>query len=190
VDDARSTELVNRDAGPVLDRIELAVLSGPDAGHTFRATGPRCVIGTHESADLVLRDGTVSRFHCELSLDDGAVIVRDLGAKNRTLVDGVAVRVAPLADGSVLTLGKTAVRFARDVGALRVTVSEREQFGGMVGGGVAMRSVFAVLERELFESRDLVVLLRAHGGNVTAAARAAGVDRVHFYRLLARAGLR
>ena len=43
---------------------------------------------------------------------------------------------------------------------------------------------------QLFESRYLAELLHAHGGNVSAAARAAGIDRVHFYRLLGRAGLR
>jgi transcriptional regulator of acetoin/glycerol metabolism len=43
---------------------------------------------------------------------------------------------------------------------------------------------------QLFESRYLAQLLHAHGGNVSAAARAAGIDRVHFYRLLGRAGLR
>ena len=40
------------------------------------------------------------------------------------------------------------------------------------------------------ERRYLEQLLEAHGGNVTAAARAAGVDRVHLHRLLSRAGLR
>ncbi len=167
-DDPRSTELVNRDTGPALDRIELVVLAGAEAGHTFRATGPRCVIGTHESADLVLHDPTVSRFHCELCLQDGSVIVRDLGAKNRTLVNGVAVLVAPLSDGNVLTLGKTQVRFARDVGALRVAVSQREQFGGLVARGVAMRTVFAVLERAA--AADSTVLLTGETGTGKDAA--------------------
>jgi DNA-binding NtrC family response regulator len=40
------------------------------------------------------------------------------------------------------------------------------------------------------ERRYLQQLLVAHGNNVTAAARAAGVDRVHLHRLLGRAGLR
>ena len=40
------------------------------------------------------------------------------------------------------------------------------------------------------ERRYLVELLRAQGNNVTAAAKAAGVDRPHFYRLLWRHGLR
>jgi DNA-binding NtrC family response regulator len=163
-----STELVNRQVDDEIDRIELVVLAGPDAGQSFRATGPRCVIGTHDSADLILKDATVSRFHCELSLDGGVVIVRDLGAKNRTLVDGVPVLVAPLSDGNVLTLGKSQVRFARDVGALRVPLSPREQFGGMVGRGVAMRSVFAVLERAA--AADATVLLGGETGTGKDAA--------------------
>lgn len=40
------------------------------------------------------------------------------------------------------------------------------------------------------ERRYLEQLLLVHGGNVSAAARAAGVDRVHLHRLLSRAGLR
>ena len=41
-----------------------------------------------------------------------------------------------------------------------------------------------------FERQYLERLLAEHGGNVTAAARTAGVDRIHLHRLLARAGLR
>jgi DNA-binding NtrC family response regulator len=42
----------------------------------------------------------------------------------------------------------------------------------------------------VFEHAYLTDLLRAHGGNVTEAARAAGVDRVQLYRLLWRNGLK
>jgi two-component system, NtrC family, response regulator GlrR len=41
-----------------------------------------------------------------------------------------------------------------------------------------------------FERAYLAALLVEHGGNIRAAARAAGIDRVHLYRLLARHGLR
>src|SRR5262249_82916 len=40
------------------------------------------------------------------------------------------------------------------------------------------------------EHRYVEALLRRHDDNVAAAARAAGVDRMHFYRLLWRYGLR
>ena len=41
-----------------------------------------------------------------------------------------------------------------------------------------------------FEREYLEQLLAAHRGNVSAAARTAGIDRIHLYRLLWRAGLR
>jgi len=41
-----------------------------------------------------------------------------------------------------------------------------------------------------FEVRYLKAMLDRHGDNVAAAARAAGVNRVHFYRLLWKHGLR
>jgi two-component system response regulator GlrR len=41
-----------------------------------------------------------------------------------------------------------------------------------------------------FERQYLEQLLAAHDGNVSAAARTAGVDRIHLYRLLWKAGLR
>ena len=42
----------------------------------------------------------------------------------------------------------------------------------------------------MFEARYLSALLERHDDNVAAAARAAGVNRVHFYRLLWKHGLR
>src|SRR5262249_22273857 len=44
--------------------------------------------------------------------------------------------------------------------------------------------------RQEFERSYLEAMLRRHDGNVSAAARAAGVDRAFFYRMLWRTGLR
>jgi transcriptional regulator with GAF, ATPase, and Fis domain len=162
-EDTRSTAAVSgREVAPMIDRIDLAVIGGPDAGRTFGATGKRVVVGTADGADLVMTDPTVSRFHCELVLEHGRAIVRDLGAKNGTLVDGVAVLAAPLADGAVLTLGKSTLRFAREPGALRPVLSTRDRFGALVGRSVAMRGVFEILERAA--ASDATVLLRGETG--------------------------
>jgi len=55
--------------------------------------------------------------------------------------------------------------------------------------GLPLRVVREQWSRAL-ERRYLEQLLVVHGGNVSAAARAAGVDRVHLHRLLTRNGLR
>jgi two-component system, NtrC family, response regulator GlrR len=162
-DNTRSTAAVSgREIAPMIDRIDLVVIGGPDAGRTFSATGKRVVVGTADGADLVLTDPTVSRFHSEVVLESGRAIVRDLGSKNGTLVDGIPVIAAPVADGAVLTLGKSTVRFARQPGALRPALSTRDRFGALVGHSIAMRSVFEVLERAA--RADATVLLRGETG--------------------------
>ena len=163
-----TTELVPGSGPPAIDRIDLAVIGGPDAGRIVHATTASCVIGTHDSADLALTDPTVSRFHCEIVLQDGRAVVRDLGAKNRTLLDGVAVIAAPIEDGAVLTLGKTTIRFARDRGSLRLPMSPRDRFGALVGRSAVMRHVFALLERAA--ASDTTVLLGGETGTGKDAA--------------------
>jgi DNA-binding NtrC family response regulator len=162
-EETRSTAAVSgREIAPMIDRIDLSVIGGPDAGRTFGATGKRVVVGTADGADLLLTDPTVSRFHCELVLEHGRPIVRDLGSKNGTLVDGIAVIAAPLADGAALTLGKSTIRFAREPGALRPLLSTRDRFGTLVGRSLAMRGVFEILERAA--ASDATVLLRGETG--------------------------
>jgi DNA-binding NtrC family response regulator len=62
----------------------------------------------------------------------------------------------------------------------------------VAGGDLAPASLRSARERALleFERRYLEALLAHHGGNVSAAARTAGVDRKYLYRLLWRNGLR
>src|SRR5215204_6183662 len=64
----------------VIPPLELRVTSGVDSGTVYRATNQRMVIGVHPSADLALRDGTVSRFHCEVGIEGDRVVIKDLGS--------------------------------------------------------------------------------------------------------------
>jgi DNA-binding NtrC family response regulator len=145
-----------------VQRFWLVVRSGADAGTTHASTRDRVVIGTHESADLVLHDDTVSRFHCEISLVEGRPVVRDLGSRNGTLLDGVAILAGHPLAGSVLTLGRTEIRFELHRDPVRLPLSEGERFGRMVGTGVAMRRAFALLERAA--GSDATVLLEGETG--------------------------
>lgn len=149
-------------------RFRLVVVTGPDAGTTFDSKGERAIIGTHESADLPLHDRTVSRFHVEVSLVDGRPVVRDLGSRNGTIVDGVSVQQAHLRSGSTLTLGHTQVRF--DLGAehVKVLLSESDRFGIMVGHSPTMRAAFSLLERAA--ASDAAVLLEGETGTGKEAA--------------------
>src|SRR5690349_25071138 len=87
----KSTVAVPHEHALAVRRFALRVVAGPDAGARFTSEGQRVIVGTHESCALALGDPTVSRFHCELAVGDGAVVVRDLGSKNGTRINGVAI---------------------------------------------------------------------------------------------------
>ncbi len=161
-DGQRTEALSDAGAERLVQRIRLEVLEGPDAGGRFVSDGDRTVVGTHASADVVLSDRAVSRFHCELSCTEDGVTLRDRGSRNGTRVDGVSVVEAHLHDGAVVSVGRTQLRVALAADRARVTLSERCSFGRLVGRSPAMRAVFAQLERAA--RSDATVLLLGETG--------------------------
>jgi two-component system, NtrC family, response regulator GlrR len=125
------------------------------------ATG-RVTVGSHDRCDLVIRDATVSRWHCELVVRDGAVVLTDLGSSNGTTVNGVRIERAFLTRGCVIGLGRVRLRFDIEPDALRVAVSSQVRFGELVGEAPASRAAFALLERAA--PSDATVLLTGETG--------------------------
>jgi transcriptional regulator with PAS, ATPase and Fis domain len=147
---------------------QLRVEAGPERGRTFVSDRDRVTVGTHESNQLVLTDRTVSRFHCDLSLERDQVVVRDLQSRNCTLVNGVQVREAFLTDGMQLTLGETRLIFRTGSEQISIPLSPQPRFGSMVGQAAATRATFAQLERAA--ATDTTVLLLGETGTGKEAA--------------------
>ena len=128
-------------------RFRLVVEEGGDAGTSFVSSGDRAVIGTHESVDLRLADRAVSRFHCEVVVDDRAVTLSDLSSRNGTVVDGVPVLKAPLRHGAWISIGKTRLRFHIEGDHAQIPLIASDRFGLLVGSSPAARAAFAQLAR-------------------------------------------
>jgi pSer/pThr/pTyr-binding forkhead associated (FHA) protein len=64
-------------------------------------------IGRGPDADVQLGDRWVSREHCEIDSADDALVVRDLGSKHGTFVNGRSVMEAELHQGDELNIGLT-----------------------------------------------------------------------------------
>ena len=62
-------------------------------------------LGRCDSATICLNDRWVSRLHCEIDLIDGALMVRDLGSKHGTIVNGIHTKHAQLLAGDRLSVG-------------------------------------------------------------------------------------
>jgi Nif-specific regulatory protein len=83
----------------------LVCLSGPLAGQTFAVGGEALSIGRHASNRLQLPDLAVSRSHCVLEPSGDRFVLRDLGSRRGTFVNGLPVQERALADGDLVTLG-------------------------------------------------------------------------------------
>ncbi len=124
--------------------------------------GDLCRIGTHTSNDLVVNDPAVSRFHCRLVREDGGWHVRDTGSLNGTKVDGVRIRDADLPVDGALTVGDSIVRVRAGEPAQQEVVPMVPSFGSIAGTSVAMRKLFALLEK--VATSDINVLIEGESG--------------------------
>jgi hypothetical protein len=88
--------------------------SGVTAGSTYELQTPVTLLGRGTDCDLRLVDPGVSRHHAELRVEDGHVVLVDLGSTNGTFVNGQPVRRVNLTDGTNVTLGRTTLVFRQD----------------------------------------------------------------------------
>ncbi|WAS90750.1 sigma 54-interacting transcriptional regulator [Nannocystis punicea] len=151
-------------------RFSLTVVEGPTAGATWQSSTDRCSIGSHRSNHVLVDDPTVSRFHCEIVVDEAGARVRDLKSRNGTVLDGVNVLEAFLRAGSLLRLGKTVLRFELGLEVNRLPLASEPRFGSLTGASAPMRATFALLARAA-ESSATVLLEGETGTGKSQAAR-------------------
>jgi serine/threonine protein kinase len=88
--------------------LTLKVVQGPDKGkECFVKEGDCLVVGRGEKCDFRLSDPATSRVHFELSCQDAALTLRDLGSSSGTLVENSPVQVAQIPVGSKINIGDT-----------------------------------------------------------------------------------
>ncbi len=161
-------------------RLDVVVVEGPDMGRLATLEkGASLVVGCEVGADLLLTDDRVSRRHLRLELRaDGVVDVEDLGSRNGTMLEGARVQRAEARAGATLKLGKTFLRLLAGSERVAVAPSQSRRFGELVAESLAMREMFAVLER-VAES-DVTILLEGETGvgkELAARAVHAASDR-------------
>src|SRR5208337_197750 len=72
-------------------KVQLIVVRGKPEGKVIPLAGPKFKIGRGETCHLRPNSEQVSREHAEFTIESSAVIVRDLGSRNGTLVNGKAL---------------------------------------------------------------------------------------------------
>ncbi|MBP5227075.1 MAG: sigma 54-interacting transcriptional regulator [Kiritimatiellae bacterium] len=143
-------------------KTKLLVISGPLQGHEFVVNHDIFTIGSSDHNDLTIRDSTVSKRHCEISVEQSGYLIRDLDSTNGTLVQGVRISSAHLAPGSEIQLGKTRIVFCPLQDANDIPLSSHESFGRMIGRSVPMRRIFYLAET--YSPTDVTVMITGETG--------------------------
>jgi DNA-binding NtrC family response regulator len=130
------------------------------------------VLGADEACDVVLTDAAVSGRHATVVPTAAGFDVTDLGSRNGTWLDGVAIARAVVPVGTTLGLGASLVQLLPAEEAVDLPPSGASSFGAMVGSSLAMRRIYALLERAS-RSDAPILCLGASGTGKELAARAA-----------------
>jgi DNA-binding NtrC family response regulator len=137
---------------------QLRVVDGPDRGIELDLPAVGVVIGTDKACDVALTDSFVSRRHCSIVPTTQGFAISDLGSRNGTVIDGVAVGKVVAPPGVAIRIGKTLLQLMPADEVVDIPPSASDKFGGLYGGSIAMRQVFAILERAAKSSAPVLIL--------------------------------
>lgn len=143
------------------DSLRLQVLQGPDAGAEFKVKAGRVTVGRGPLCEVRLAHKSVSQRHLTLTLEQGAVSLRDLSSRNGTWIDKAQVTAATLHPGTEFYAGDCKLRLA-SIETAEVAVYREGRFGDVIGSSEVMRALFSKLER--IAAAPLSVLLSGETG--------------------------
>ena len=145
-----------------LRRCKLMVNEGDtDREVTFDAKS-EITVGAMDDNDLVLRDDTVSRYHCKIVQEGESYVLLDLGSTNGTFINRVRIREAFLKPNCTIALGKTQIKFLPIDEQVKVMPSSRNRYGEVIGQDVKIREIFGVLEK--ISPTDTTVVIEGETG--------------------------
>jgi pSer/pThr/pTyr-binding forkhead associated (FHA) protein len=92
-------------------RGKLTVLQGPIAGEMFPLIDDVTTIGSMKGNTIVIEDGSVSRRHAAIKIDQMRYEVADMNSTNGVLVNGQRIHKVFLKDGDKIQIGTTEILF-------------------------------------------------------------------------------
>jgi len=148
----------------------LRIGTGRDARRS-RLRAHFLTFGSSPRADVQLHDRAVSGLHFRARAERGVVCLEDLGSRNGLWVDGVRVKVADLAPGSMFVAGRT--KLVVSLGAASGPADEAAPSGpeAYVVHSEAMQDLIALAERYARSKASVVILGESGSGKEGIARR-------------------
>lgn len=110
-------------------RAKLKLIRDSDKSRVFDVSVPQFIIGRNDGCQLRPNSDAISRRHCAILLQDDKVVVRDMGSRNGTYVNDVAIgkQEETLITGDILQVGplKFEVAITDDSGIIAMPTDSR-----------------------------------------------------------------
>ncbi|HYV47498.1 MAG TPA: sigma-54-dependent Fis family transcriptional regulator, partial [Myxococcaceae bacterium] len=151
-----------------VQEFRLVLINTESAGTAFPLNQPEVKIGKSPENDVVIDHPTVSRNHLVVVRQGDRFLVRDLDSTNGTFIDGAQVKEGYLRPGVMLEVGDVQLRFQPTVTPMEIEAAQEGRLGDLVGKSLAMRQIFALLER--IAPTDSTLLLVGETGTGKGAA--------------------
>lgn len=108
------------------------VLQGPEVGRRYPLPLPRASIGRAPANAVCIPDASISSHHAEIVEIEGEVLLRDLGSRNGTLLEGESIVEEPLRSGDTIQIGRVRLRYVDPAAG---EPREGGETGGAAGAG-------------------------------------------------------
>ncbi len=150
-------------------KCRLRVLFGRQVGLEIPLPAVGVVIGADASCDVVLADEAVSARHLTVVPTRAGFDVTDTGSRNGTWLDGVSIARATVPVGTTVRVGGTLLQLLPAEEPIDIAPSASSRFGAMVGSSLAMRRIYALLERASASDAPILFLGESGTGKELAA---------------------
>lgn len=123
----------------------LVMFKADGSRRDFPLERQRVIVGRKNTCDLRIPLTSVSRQHCELTLSDDRLVVRDLGSSNGTYHNSKRVQEATLEPGDELVIGPVVFTVVIDgkpqnIKPIRTLINDQEDTGELDAPPAAERS--------------------------------------------------
>lgn len=140
---------------------KVVVVKGEDEGMEVPLSGTT-EVGCDPECDLVLHDPAVSWRHLSFMQVAGRIMLTDRKSRNGTFIGDTRVKDAVVPLGAMINVGNSVLVVQPRWHVREVPPSPARAFGNLLGESVAMREMFAIMER--VAPTDLTMLIEGESG--------------------------